>query len=69
MNTTANQHIATLLPRAQKHADHYGVDWMICTLDDGEETGWHIRPLSYATDPEFEAFNGVVEMVVEPRSK
>jgi gamma-glutamyl:cysteine ligase YbdK (ATP-grasp superfamily) len=64
---TPQQHVYKLFPQAQKHADHYGVAYMICTMDDGEDRGWHIRPLSYADDVEFEAFDGVVELVIEPR--
>ncbi len=63
---TSDQHIHKLLPVAQKHANYYGVDWMICTLDECDETAWHVRPLSYANGPEFEAFDGRIEVVVQP---
>lgn len=63
---TRQQHIDKLLPQARKHVKAYGVSYMIFTIDDGEQRGWHIRPLSYADDPEFEAFEGKIELIVHP---
>lgn len=63
---TPREHVDRLFPQAQKHANHFGVAYMICTMDDGEDRGWYVRPLSYHLDPEFEAFDGAIECVVEP---
>ena len=65
---TPQEHVDILFPQAQKHANVYQVAWMICTMDNEEGTGYFIRQLSYADDPEFEAFDGKVEVVVEPQS-
>lgn len=66
---TPQEHIDILFPVAQKHANHFQVEYMICTMDNEEGTGYFVRPLSYSKDVEFEAFDGVVVHVVEPESK
>ena len=52
--------------RAQELARDNGEPYMVCEIDHQETRRLAVHPLSYADDPEFQAFDGLISVIAYP---
>jgi len=57
-------HIPTT--RAQELARDRGEPYMVCEMDHEDSRRLQVHPLSYADEPEFQAFAGMISVIAYP---